>query len=202
MKLLIIFLLATMMILGGCSSTSQETASGEQNVPVATVSEQWKATIKGTTVGAFICVDGYDSYYEENAEVVFEVAGGMNDALENGNGKQNFKGTFSNKETGIEANGIGCAPPPSVFTNEVKGADVSVSIIPNQITIKGTQPLMKALFRYGVSDDDSLEADQIFLNIASMEDTRITGTWGAWSYAHQSRSGITASGEFIAEKLG
>lgn len=170
-------------------------AAGTGNQPGGP-KEKWSGQLIGRAVGAFICLNGEDSYYVENGTLSFTVpAPGMVAAMNTAQVTE-FDGLFSNTEKGVEAKGTGCAPAPSVTSTTVAGVLVNIHIAQKQIQVNSTTILMPAHIRYSSNAADILDSRKILLNSENITSTSITGTWKA-----DGPGGIDAGGKFVLTKV-
>ena len=101
-------------------------------------------------------------------------------------------GTYSGTESGVEANGIGCATPPSVSSGTTGPAPARVRIVQTQIQLISGAVLMPAHFDYGEYDPDELNSNTILLNPDHIGNDLITGDWRADTSS--SSTGIVVAG--------
>lgn len=168
-----------------------------QSAGIPALGEEWTGRLTGKAVSSFICLDGTDGYYNEEATIRLTVpVPGMSALLDNLEVEE-LGGTFSNVETGVEAVGFGCAPPPSVFSSVTGETSVRATVVGfSQIQVGSDSVLIPAIFRLPAGSH-SLNSKLIMLDIENAADTIITGSWNARS---DPESVVYAGGEFILER--
>ncbi|MBI4399909.1 D-alanyl-D-alanine carboxypeptidase family protein [Candidatus Micrarchaeota archaeon] len=196
-NLQILCILTILIFLFGCINppAEEETEYGESPSGSA---EVWSGKLTGNAVGSAFCVAGSDSYYVETGTLKLMVPSPGMEAAMNTYKVTEFKGTFSNIETGTEANGVGCAEPPSVSSTVTDTTNVQIRIVQTQIQISSDTVLIPARFSYSGIGAEALNSKAIYLDPTSITDTTITGTWSA--SVSDSDSVVFVGGEFLLEK--
>ncbi len=196
MKFLPLLLFAAIIFSGCCGCVPPV---GPTPTPPPGQGETWTGTLTGTAVASAVCVDGTDSYYNERATFTLQIPAPGMDAAMNTYEVTEGTGTYSGTESGVEANGLGCATPPSVTSGTVGPAPVQVRIVQTQIQLNSSTILMPARFNYGNNEPDQLNSREILLNPTQIGTDLITGEWTA-EISTPATGYVTAGGTFTLHR--
>lgn len=162
--------------------------------PAWAQTEKWSGTFSGGATSSFLCLDGVDSHYEYTGSFSFEIpSSGMAAARQRIQAAE-FDGTLTLYETAVEAEGIGCAEPPSVFSSSVQSLPVKVYVGYLGIDIYADSVIMPARFSNRLGTQ-SLQAMRMHFDPYEEGATIITGTWQGVA-GQDAEGNVRASGEF------